>query len=136
MKGLDAKTLATMRATIPDYYGTPVRIQNAVEALDSFGKATTTYINTTPDPVRGQVSGITGRTQKLVDSLRTQGLLKTQTAVLSLVWGTPLSVGQVVDIAGVRWNVVHVDSQATLGVQVLAIITTHGVISGDRVDHD
>jgi hypothetical protein len=135
MKGLDAKTLAAMRAIVPEYYGTTVQVQNAVEVLDAFGKATTVYQNATPDPVQGQVSGISGQAQKLVDGLRTQGLLKTRTAMLSLTWGTDLSVGQVVLISGTRWNVVHVDGQATLGTQVLAIITTHDILSEDRTNH-
>lgn len=132
MKAVDAKTMAMMRATVPNYYGTSLAIQNVAEALDSFGRATASY--TTTLSTTGQVAAVSGQLQKLVDGLRTQGLLKTQTAVLSLTWGTVIAVGQVVDIGGIKWNVVHVDTVATLGVQVLAIITTHGVIAGDRVN--
>jgi hypothetical protein len=130
MDPVDLLTLATIRQATAGYFPTPVDICNQVQALDAFGRPTTTL--TTAATVKGQVSQVTGRDQALVQALANAGRLGELTAVLSLPWGTPLVDTQVVRIAGVVWNVAWVDADTSLAASVKAIITRRKVTPDDQ----
>jgi hypothetical protein len=130
MAAVDPQTLAMMRTAVQGYFLTPVLIQDQVETLDAYGKASLAYV--TAGSARGQVSGVSGAYRSIRDQLATAGRLKTRTALLSLTWGTAVQVGQVASIGGTRWDVVHVDDVSTLAAQVTAMITTADLEAGDR----
>ena len=119
--GLDAVTQAMMRRTVTAYMTSTVRVLTPSTETDRYGKATSTY--TTAATLKGQLSGVSGQEQRLLNSLVDGGVERREAAKLKLPWGTVLSNGQVVEVGGKRWNVAHVSGRETLGVAVKVLLT-------------
>lgn len=123
---IDPKTLATMRAAASQYLLSAVEVLSVATTHDRFGRETVTY--TVDATHRGQLSAITGAERELLTAMTADGVLRTRTARLALPWGTAITEGQAVRVAGETWNIAAVIANETLGAHVVALLTreAHG----------
>lgn len=111
MIGLDAKTLATMRSIITNYFPDVVSIYSvSVSGYTADGQTVTqrTLLTT----ISGQICDVSGNERALITSLVDAGTEKIEMSKLYTPYAT--SVGNEVDTAdGKTWQVINADSTQT-----------------------
>lgn len=123
---LDALTLATMRQTVQAFMADLVTIGNVASTKDRYGATAASVFTGTA--TNGQLRQPTASESRLLEPLRSQGHLGTETLQLDLPYGTVINSTNQVKTADNRiWRVVIVNTIPAYAVLVTATITLETV---------
>jgi head-tail adaptor len=128
MVGVDPKMLVTMRAAVRCYMLDAVTIGTISTTHDRYGASTESF--SASETLLAQLRQPRATETQLLDELRHQGALTTETLVVALPFGTSLTSATRIRTADDRlWRVVHVKPDPALAAHTECVITLETVKS-------